>query len=269
MTAFVSSPSTADVVHADVAEFSSGSSLDRLSPAEIERNQQIEKYFPLVDKVLAKVRRNLPPHINADDLRGAGVMGLVAAAERFVAAQANTFEGYARLRIRGAMLDELRRIDPCSRRSRIRAKRIQAVTQEVAQAVGRMPTDREVSVRLNITTTELEQWREAAASVRVVSLDVSANPDDPAGSSLHELIPDSEQESVRDAMDREELLQILLHRLEELPALEKKVLALYYHEGMRFCEIARVFDLTESRICQIHKKAVVSLRRYLQSARQS
>src|SRR5688572_8649730 len=105
------------------------------------RNQLIETYLPLVEKVVAVVRRRLPEHIDHDDLHSAGVMGLIGAVKRFDHAQTHTFEGYARLRIRGAVLDELRRNDSCTRRSRAMAKRIAAAAQEIAQEQGRSATD--------------------------------------------------------------------------------------------------------------------------------
>lgn len=240
---------------------------NRLTSEEVKRNEQIEKHFHLVGKVLAKLRSKLPPHVNADDLHGAGVMGLVAAAERFVPSQASTFEAYARLRIRGAMLDELRKLDPCSRRSRIRGKKIQLAIQEIAQELGRTPTDEEVSARLRISTAELGQWRHAIESVRIVSLDIPVEAGEAASRSLHEVVPDDNQEGVREMMEKRDLMNRLTECVAALPELEKKVLAMYYFEKMRFAEIAAAFHLTESRICQIHRQAVLKLRTRVRSER--
>ena len=236
-----------------------------LTPAEQARNRLIEEYLPLVGTVLSRVQRNLPSHVNADDLYSAGVTGLIAATERFDPAQAATFTGYACVRIRGAILDELRRSDSCTRRSRTRSKQLQTAIQEIEQAVGRAPTDGELSRKLGISLVELERWRNSAKPVRIISLDAEAQSDS-TGNPLHELIADDSQEDVRETIQRDEMKELMVQQLAALPNLPKKVLAMYYFEGMRFCEIAEVFDLTESRICQIHKETVTKLRKAMRPA---
>jgi RNA polymerase sigma factor FliA len=264
MIATDNSPST-DIGQEDVSSFLLPES-DRLTPQEIERNERIEQHFPLVEKVLGKMRRKLPSHLNADDLRSAGILGLVAAAERFTPEQANTFAGYACLRIRCAILDELRRVDPCSRRSRRLAKKIHLATQEASQALGRSPSDEEVSAKLEISCAELERWREAATPITVISLDVGPNVETSDGS-LHEVIADDNQTGARETTEKEDMLQFLTARITELPELQKKVLALHYFEGVRFAEIAAAFDLTEPRIYQIHKQAVAKLKSLVRAER--
>jgi RNA polymerase sigma factor for flagellar operon FliA len=252
----------------DVSEFPTTSPFNRHTTAELERNERIERYYPLVEKTLARLRCKLPSHINADDLRSAGIMGLVAAAERFDPAQAGAFAGYACLRIRGAILDELRQVDPCSRRSRLRERKIQAATQEAAQTLGRTPTDVDVSTRLQISVRELSEWRAATVIGHLVSLDVQTDQNSATAHSLHEIIPDHDQECVRDTMEKQELLELVSNRITELPTIEKQILSLYYFEGMRFAEIGAAFNLTESRVCQIHKQAVGKLRAFIRSARE-
>lgn len=244
------------------------SSSHRLTPAELERNQRVERYLPLVAQVLSKIRRTLPAHADVGELYSAGVTGLIAAVERFDPSQAESFPGYVCLRVRGAILDELRRLDPCSRMSRSRARKIQQAIADVEQALGRAPTDAEVSERLQISTAEFQRWRETSTPVRVVSLDVPADNDPNSGGALHELIADDHHECVRDRMEHDELKQILTARIAELPEIQRRILALYYFEGLRFAEIGEVFDLTETRVCQIHKQTVKKLQAYLQSARQ-
>ena len=232
---------------------------------ETTRNRLIETYLPLVEKVVAVVGRRLPDHVDHDDLHSAGVVGLIAAVQRFEAAQSLTFEGYARVRIRGAVLDELRRNDTCTRRSRRMIKRIEMVALEIAQAHGRPATDQEICARLEINESDLSRYRQANESARIISLDANEG-DNPESRALHESIPDAGQESVIDCLQREELQQLLTRRLAELPSTEKRVLALYYFEKMKFVEIAEVLGLTESRISQIHRKAVTSLKRFLHKA---
>lgn len=243
---------------------------NRTRPITLERNERIEHHLPLVTLVLAKVRRNLPAHLDADDLHSAGVTGLIAAAERFDPTRTGTFEGYACIRIRGAILDELRRTDPTSRRSRSRNREIQSAICEAEQDLGRVPTDLELSERLGIAVSELDTWRKAAAPVRLISLDAEAHQDGfNGGSSLHGAMRDESQECVRAAMEKKELVQILTERMAELPTLQKRILALYYFEGVQFSEIAVVFGISASRICQLHKEAVLKLGSCMRSARQS
>lgn len=237
-----------------------------LTPAEFTRNKIIEEYLPCVGSVLAKVQRGLPAYVNADDLYSAGITGLIAAANRFDPAQAQTFRGYVCLRIRGAMLDELRRLDSCTRRHRSWNKKVQVAIQESEQVLGRAPTDQELSERLKISVTELARQRNSAKQVRIVSLDGDPENGPSMAQPLHELIADTNQEDVRETMETEEMKQLLMRRLAELPAIPKKILALYYFEGLRFSEIAEVFDLTESRICQLHKQAVTTLQAFIRSS---
>jgi RNA polymerase sigma factor FliA len=260
--------------HADSSSFDhntlverTNSQFDRITPAELLRNERIEQHLPLVDTVLASIRRRLPAHVDLDDLHSAGVTGLISAAERFNAAQGNTFKSYVCLRIRGAILDELRRLDPCSRNARARNKKIQHAVQEAEQRFGRAPTDKEVSDELHISVAELERWREAP-TVRLVSIDGHGENSDSSGGSLHELLS-TDGPDVRETMEKQELVQLVTDRMATLPDTQKRILALYYFERMHFSEIAAAFGLTESRICQIHKQAVASLRAYVESVRRS
>jgi RNA polymerase sigma factor for flagellar operon FliA len=239
----------------------------RYSTAELDRNELIEQYLSLVGSVLAKLRYKLPPHVDADELHSAGVTGLIAAVARYDSAQASTFAGYARVRIQGAMLDELRRQDPCSRRARVRCKTIQRVVLEAEQALGRAPSDREISERLHISVTQLEQWREAAEQTRTISLDLEAEGDSSKRGSLHATLADDSHVCVRDTIEKRELLELISVRIAALPDRQKRILAFYYSEGMRFAEIAAVFDLTESRICQLHQDAVKTLQAFIRKMR--
>jgi len=239
----------------------------RPTVAELERNARVEQHLPLVRRVLERIRRTLPRHIDADDLYSAGVTGLIAASERFDPKQHATFPGYACLRIRGAILDELRRLDWCPRRTRAKARRFEAAVQEAEQELGRAPTDGEMSRRLGVPLRSISKWREAAKPTRFIPLDQPSHSDDPQSGSLHEVIADERQVGVRDSMENEELMQLMADRIEALPETQKKILAMYYFEGMRLAEIATVFKRTESRISQIHAQAVSTLRAEIFAAR--
>lgn len=239
----------------------------KASAAELERNERVEQHLPLVRRVLERIRRTLPRHIDADDLYSAGVTGLIAASERFDPEQHATFPGYACLRIRGAILDELRRLDWCPRRTRANARRFEAAVQAAEQELGRAPTDNEMSRRLGVSVRSINKWREAAKPIRFLPLDQPSNGDDPQSGSLHEVIADEKDVGVRDSLEREELLTLMADRIEALPDTQKRILAMYYFEGMRLAEIAAVFNRTESRISQIHAQAVATLRAEILVAR--
>jgi RNA polymerase sigma factor FliA len=227
---------------------------------EEERNERIEQHLPLVRRVVDRIRRTLPRHIDAEDLYSAGVTGLIAASHRYDPSQHRTFPGYACLRIRGAVLDELRRLDWCPRRTRARTRRIHAAIQQAEQSLGRTPTDAEMCSRLNMPKAEFAKWRQASTPVRFLPLDQPADSDDRASNTLHEIIADDKHVCVRDSMEKQELLELVAERIAALPDVQKRILAMYYHEGMRLAEIAAVFGRTESRISQIHARAVTTLR---------
>jgi RNA polymerase sigma factor for flagellar operon FliA len=233
----------------------------------IDEKDLIERFLPLVRNVVDRIKLNLPPHVDAEDLYSVGVTGLIAAVKKYDPEQGNTFAAYATTRIRGAILDELRRMDWCPRRARAKARKLKEAINEVEQRLGRASTEEEVRLHLGLSQKEYSKWLEDAKPVCFVNIDASAEHEDSEGSSLHELIADESDVSVRDKMEKSELMQLVASRIEELPEIPKKILAMYYFENMRLAEIAAVFSLTESRICQIHAQTVLNLRAYIQRVR--
>src|ERR1043166_8819883 len=233
----------------------------------LDEKELIERYLPLVRNVVDRIKLNLPPHVDVDDLYSVGVTGLIAAVRRYDPEQGHTFAGYATTRIRGAILDELRRLDWCPRRARAKAKKLKESINELEQKLGRAATEEEVRLNLGLSHKEYAKWMEEAKPVCFIAIDQTAENEDSEGASLHELIADDSDVSVRDRMEKEELMQIVAQRISELPEIPKKILAMYYFENMRLAEIATVFNLTESRICQIHAQTVLSLRAYINRMR--
>ncbi len=234
---------------------------------KIDEEGLISRYLPLVRDIVDRIKINLPAHVDTEDLYSVGVTGLLAAVRKFDPAKMSTFTSYARKRIRGAVIDELRRLDWCPRRARAKARLIQNAMAELEQEKGRAPTEAEVQERLGLTQREFTRWIEDTRPVSFVALDQAADAGDDEGASLHEAIPDPGHVPVPDQMEHAELVQLVAKRIEQLPDLQKKILSMYYFENMRLAEIAAVFGLTESRICQIHSQAVLSLRAYLSRAR--
>jgi RNA polymerase sigma factor for flagellar operon FliA len=227
----------------------------------------IERYLPLVRNVVDRIKMNLPSHVEVEDLYSVGVTGLIAAVRRFDPEQGNTFAAYATMRIRGAVLDELRRLDWCPRRARAKARKMKEAINELEQRHGRAATDEEVRAHLGLSQKDYDHWVEESRPVTFVAIDQTTDGDEGSGTSLHELIADENHTPVRDRMEKDELWQLVAQRIGELPDIQKRILAMYYFENMRLAEIAAVFRLTESRICQIHAQAVLALRAFIQRAR--
>jgi RNA polymerase sigma factor FliA len=238
-----------------------------VSPAAVDDKELIERYLPLVRDVVDRIKLNLPAHVDADDLYSVGITGLLAAVKKFDPRQDNTFSAYASMRIRGAILDELRRMDWCPRRARARSRKLTAAINEVEQRVGRTATDAEVSSALGIDGKEYAKWVEESRPVTFISIDPGLEGEDGPGASLHDLLKDENDVTGRETLEKHELVQLLTQRIAELPDIPRKILAMYYFENLRLAEIATVFGLTESRICQIHAQTILGLRAYLQRAR--
>ncbi len=239
-----------------------------VSPSAVDEKDLIERYLPLVRNVVDRIKLNVPAHVDADDLYSVGITGLIAAVRKFDPEQGSTFASYASMRIRGAILDELRRMDWCPRRARARSRKLKSAINDVEQKVGRAATDEEVCAELGLTQKEYNKWVEEAKPVTFINIDHEVKSDEGGGASLHELLADESDVTGRDTLEKEELLQILTERIASLPDIPRKILAMYYHENLRLAEIAAVFDLTESRICQIHAQTILTLRAFLQRVRE-
>ena len=233
-------------------------------PAPVDEQELIERYLPLVRNVVDRIKLNVPAHVDADDLYSVGITGLLAAVRKFDPAQGHTFASYAAMRIRGAILDELRRMDWCPRRARARSRKLKSAINDVEQKVGRAATDAEVCAMLGIGPKEYEKWVEEAKPVTFIAIDQTSDNEDGPGASLHELLADDTDRTGRDNLEKAEMLQLLAQRMSELPEIPRKILAMYYFEKLRLAEIAQVFNLTESRICQIHAQTILGLRAWLQ-----
>lgn len=236
--------------------------------ASSDEQTLVECYLPLVRNVVDRIKLNLPNHVDVEDLYSVGVTGLMAAVKKYDPTQSATFAGYATLRIRGSVLDELRRLDWCPRRARAKAKKIKEAMNTVEQRTGRPATEKEVRSELGLDEKDYAHWLDESKPATFVPLDQHADGEEGEGASLHELIADQGEGDVRDVLEQEELVQLMQKRIAALPDMPRKILALYYHEGLRLAEIAEVFGLTESRICQIHSQTILQLRAYLQRERE-
>ncbi|MEI8293497.1 MAG: FliA/WhiG family RNA polymerase sigma factor [bacterium] len=224
----------------------------------------LKNHMPLVRSVVDRLRASLPAHLDVDDLYSVGLLGLIQAQRRFDPTLGVTFSSYAAVRIRGAVLDELRRVDWMSRTLRIKAKKLSDVIAAFEQKVGRPATEAEIANELGITGEEYSVLLDEVRPLSYVELDALAGDDE--DSSLHEVIADENQPNARELALKNELIQIVVERLQKLPDMQRKILAMYYFENLRLAEIARVFGITESRVCQIHTQAVLGLKAYIRKA---
>lgn len=228
------------------------------------QQQFIERHLPLVKTVVDRIRVTLPPTVDTDDLHSIGLMGLIAAVHKYDPSQSATFVAYASMHIRGAVMDELRRMDWMSRGCREKSRNLKDAIAEIEQRVGRPATEEEVCEALSLTPAMYAELLEEVKPITFVPLDSEVYNEDSDNISLHEIIPDESLPSAREGLERQELVRLMAERIDKLPAMPKKVLAMYYFEDLRIAEIAAAFGLTEGRISQIHTQTVLSLRAYLE-----
>lgn len=221
------------------------------------REWLVVHYASLVKFVAGRLAAGLPRSVDTGDLVSAGVFGLMNAIDRFDPGQGAKFETYAIPRIRGAILDSLRSLDWVPRSVRSRARSVQDAIARLEHELGRTPTDEEIASDLSIDVAELEKWLADIAAGSVGPLDHVALDDTPSTSGVHE--PGK-------AMEENELRDVMRAEIAKLPEREQAVLVLYYDDGLTLAEIGDALGVTESRISQIHTKAVLQLRSRLAAA---
>ena len=230
------------------------------------REQLILHYAPLVKYVAGRVAVGMPPNVEHSDLVSYGIFGLMDAIEKFDLDKGYKFETYAITRIRGAIIDELRSIDWVPRSVRAKARRIEAAVARLEAELHRSPTDEELATAVEMTVAELEETltRMSLTSVAVLDevLDVGEGGD---RISLVDTLQDLTTVMPEDSFDTHETKQMVRDAIARLSEREQTVLGLYYFEGMTLAQVGDVLGVTESRICQIHTKAVMSLRGKLSS----
>jgi len=227
-------------------------------------NALVERYLPLVRYAVGRLAMTLPDHVDRDDLHSAGLVGLLQSLRNYDPASGTSFEGYARLRIRGAMLDELRRMDWVPRTVHEKSRKIQDAMNRLEQRLGRVPSDEEMAAAMKISVGAYHELLDEVRPAQFICLDAVCASDGEETGSLYEVVANPNQEGPREQVSRAELKRMIFERLKQLPEIQRKVLALYYGDDLHLREIAEVFGLTESRICQIHSQAILSIRSYLQ-----
>jgi RNA polymerase sigma factor for flagellar operon FliA len=234
----------------------------KASGEERLRERLILHYSPLVKYVAGRVGVGLPPNIEQADLVSYGIFGLIDAIEKFDLERAIKFETYAISRIKGAIIDELRAIDWIPRSVRYKAREVEKAYAALEAKLHRSPTEAEVAEELGIKLEDLHTIFSQVSFVNVVALDelMSAGQERGDKLSLVDTLEDTKAEDPVAAFETEETKYLLAKAINTLPEREKIVVTLYYYEGLTLAEIGQVLGVTESRICQMHTKAVLQLR---------
>jgi len=219
-------------------------------------------YSPLVKYVAGRMSSGLPAHVEESDLISYGLGGLISAIERFDLTREIKFETYAITRIRGAIIDELRTLDWVPRSVRARARDIERVNMRLEAKLQRAPTDEELARELGMKLQDFNDALLQISNSTIVALDELWTSSDASGDqvSLQDTLPDRGAPDPQALVDQGEVRDRIADAIAALPEREKLVIALYYYENLTLREIGEVLGVTESRVSQLHTKAVLRLR---------
>lgn len=234
----------------------------------IIRESFIKQYAPLVKYVAGKVAANMPQSVEFDDLVGFGVFGLIDAIDKFDPEKNVKFKTYAVTRIRGAIFDELRSIDWVPRSVRQKSKEIEEAVMQVEAKLGRPASDAEIAASMGISDDEFSKAMLKVSGTAIMSLsDVWYSADENEKITVADSIESPGSLNPDSVIEREEIKRVIVESIQELPDKEKKVLVLYYYEDLTLKEIGKVLEVTESRVSQLHTKAILRLRAKLTNYR--
>ena len=225
--------------------------------SQAERNERVVEHLHLVKYCALRLLNRIPQNrIDFNDLFSAGVLGLIDAVEKFDPALGIPFEKYAMIRIKGAMLDEIRASDPVPRAVRANIARLENAIASLERKLGRMPEEDEIVKELGVSYDEFRQMLDEAKSVSILSQSLEEMME--GGVHPEELIASGEE--LINSIQREELVAILSELISQLPEREQLILSLYYHEELTMKEIGQILGYTESRVSQLHTQIILKLR---------
>lgn len=233
------------------------------------RDELIRNYLHLVRYVASKMALSVPPSVQVDDLVSAGVVGLIDAIGKYDPTRDTKFETYAVSRIRGAIVDDLRSLDWVPRSVRRKARMIEDAYGELETELGRSATDEEISHRLNMSVEEFRSAVDEIVSAGLLSLDDFVGASDGDRTTRVIDLVCSRGNSPSASLEYDQMRQVLARAIINLPEKERTVIALYYYEDMTLKEIGRTLGVSESRVSQIHTKAILRLRGRLRALRDS
>jgi len=247
--------------HKSVVNLSS--QITKIYVSDEDRAALVEKFLPLVKSVVDRMKIFLPSTLDIEDLYSVGATGLMAAVRKYDMAQSAAFPAFASIHIRGAVRDELRRMDWTPRSVREKAKLVREALEGLEQRLGRPALESEVASEMGLPLESYWDLLDQIRPVSFVPLDNAFAGEEGGENPLHEKVSDEAQENARESLEKREVLNLVAEQIKKMPDLPKKILAMYYFENMRLAEIALVFRLSEGRISQIHTQAVLSLRNFL------
>lgn len=225
-----------------------------------ERERLILEHLPQVRLIARRIQERLPENIALEDLISTGVIGLISAIDNFDPAHNVKLKTYAEYKIRGAILDSLRGLDWAPRQKRRQAKQIESAIAVAEQRLQRSPTEEEIAAQLGVPLEEYREWLVEIRGLNVASLECAGSE---GGKDLLQYIPDEGERLPSALLERSELERLLAEGIETIPAIERTVLGLYYHEELTLREIAQIVNLHESRISQLKSQAILRLRTHL------
>ena len=231
---------------------------DKTKSPEV-REKIILEYAPLVKMVAGRLSMYLGYNVEYEDLVSYGIFGLIDAIDKFDAMKDVKFETYASLRIRGAILDQIRKMDWIPRTIRQKQKRIDAAIKEIEAKYGRSATDEEIAASLGITNDEYVDWQSQMKVTNVVSLNefLEQGSEIPNDNSYNR---NAQFDGPEEVIERDELKRMLAEALELLTEKERKVIVLYYYEDLTLKEISSILEVSESRISQLHTRALQKMK---------
>ena len=224
----------------------------------IRKTDYVQEYAPLVKRIAHHMMSKLPASVQIDDIIQAGLIGLMDAVNKYEQEQGVQFETYATQRIRGAMLDELRRNDWLPRGVRRSQRRIETALHSLEQKLGRTPKEREVASELGVPLEEYQSLLQEARGCQLLYIEDFSAEDSDDGF-LERNVAEAEADPLA-ALHDDRFRDALVGAIEKLPEREKMLMSMYYERDLNFREIAAVLEVTESRVCQLHTQAVSRLR---------
>jgi RNA polymerase sigma factor FliA len=226
------------------------------------REQLILEHLPQVKLIARRIHERLPVSVSLDDLISTGVVGLIAAIDRYDSSHDVKLKTYAEYKIRGAILDSLRGLDWAPRQQRKRSKQIEAAIATLEQEHHRTPAEEEIAAHLGLQVSEYQDWLTEIRGLTLGSLENAGTEEE--GCDLLRYLADTDEQWPSQIVERAALERLLAGAIEKMPPLERTVLSLYYYEEMTLREIAKIVDLHESRISQLKSQAILRLRSYMQ-----
>ncbi len=228
-------------------------------PGPAEREKMVESHLSLVDFLVERMMTQVPAFVNRDDIRSAALMGLMDASNRFDPRRGVLFKTFAERRIRGAVFDEVRRMDWFSRTLREKQSRLSKATEALAKRLGRAPEDPELAVELDMSLDNFRELQLQVSQLGYVSLHESMDGEE-SGKTFIDNLEDTKQSTVQERMEANELTGELAGYLDQLSEKERLVVALIYYEELSQKEISEVLELSEGRISQLHSQALGKLK---------